>query len=223
MPANKPRVLLADDHLLVAEGLTGLLEPDYEIVAVVEDGPSLIDKATRERPDIVVSDVSMPGMDGIEATRELLKVLPEVKIVMLSMHDEAEWVQGAFDAGASGYVLKRAAITELRLALDEVLQGHHYVTPSLTRHLIRRESAEADEPRVVRVLLVDDQHLVRISIGAFLESFGDVEVVGEAGDGEEAVDKVGELGPDVVLMDLAMPRMDGTEATRRIVAQGGGA
>ncbi len=209
------RVLLADDHRLVAEGLLKLLEPELEVIGIVEDGRALVETARAERPDLVIADVAMPQLGGIEATRELRADLPELKILMLSMHDDPATVRAAFEAGADGYLLKSTAITELQSAIDQVLQGGEYLTPSLAARDGTTES--------IRVLLVDDQDLVRVGIGHFLESFEDVEVVGEAKDGSEAVARAAELAPDVILMDLAMPEMDGIDATRAILEHNAGA
>lgn len=218
-PAGKVRVLLADDHLVVAEGLRKLLEPELEVIGIVEDGRALVEVARAERPDLVIADVGMPRLGGIEAVAQLRAELPELKVVMLSMHDDPTTVRAAFEAGASGYLLKTTAAAELESAIREVMSGGEYVTPSLAAET-EDENAGATP---IRVLLVDDQDLVRVGIGHFLESFEDVEIAGEAVDGRQAVVKAAELAPDVILMDLAMPEMDGIDATRAILENDAGA
>jgi DNA-binding NarL/FixJ family response regulator len=126
-------VLLADDHPMMLEGLRKLLEPDYDVVGVVTDGPALLKAAALLRPDLVIADISMPGMDGIEVTRRLLKVAPEARVLILSMHTEPSWVRSAFEAGAHAYLPKSAAPEEIELAVREVLKGRFYVSPEVTR------------------------------------------------------------------------------------------
>ena len=119
----KTRILLADDHRLVAEGLRSLLEPDFELVAIVEDGRALLEAAERYWPEVVVVDVSMPLLNGIEAVRILKKKNDRVKVVFLTMHVDVDYALSALEAGASGYVLKHSAATELLTAIDHAIQG----------------------------------------------------------------------------------------------------
>ena len=107
---KKPRLLLADDHRLVAEGLRGLLEPDYQLVGIVENGRELLEAAARLMPDVVVADVSMPLLNGIEAVRQLKKKTPEVVVVFLTMHLDVAYAASAFEAGASGYVDRKSVV-----------------------------------------------------------------------------------------------------------------
>lgn len=133
---KKPRLLLADDHRLVAEGLRGLLEPDYQLVGIVENGRELLEAAARLMPDVVVADVSMPLLNGIEAVRQLKKKTPEVVVVFLTMHLDVAYAASAFEAGASGYVLKHSAASELLNAIDCALKGRTYITPMLAGELL---------------------------------------------------------------------------------------
>ncbi|NLX19727.1 MAG: response regulator transcription factor [Desulfobulbus sp.] len=133
---KKPRVLLADDHRLVAEGLRGLLEPDYQLVGIVEDGRALLEAADRLVPDVVVADISMPLLNGIEAVRQLKKKNPELAVVFLTMHLDVAYAASAFEAGASGYVLKHSASSELLTAIDSALKGRTYITPMLAGDLL---------------------------------------------------------------------------------------
>jgi DNA-binding NarL/FixJ family response regulator len=132
----RPRVLLADDHTLVLEGFRRLLESDFELVGSVEDGKALLAAAEELRPDIIVLDISMPMLNGIEAARHLKKTLPDTKLVILTMHADQTYAVEAFRAGASGYLLKRSAASELVFALKEVLKGRVYVTPLIAKDMM---------------------------------------------------------------------------------------
>jgi DNA-binding NarL/FixJ family response regulator len=132
---KRPRVLLADDHRIVAEGLRGLLEPEFEVVAVVEDGRALLEAARSLQPEVVVADITMPLINGIEVTSRLAKEQPGVKVVILTMHREEAYARRALEAGASGYVLKVAAPGELILAIRAALSGKVFVTPELAGEL----------------------------------------------------------------------------------------
>jgi DNA-binding NarL/FixJ family response regulator len=133
---KKPRLLLADDHRIVLEGLRGILEPEFEIVGAVEDGRALVAEAQRLKPDVVVADISMPGLNGMDAARQIKRMNAHIKIVFLTMHSEANYAAGGFDAGASGFVLKHSAPQELITAIHEALQGRTYVTPLIAGELI---------------------------------------------------------------------------------------
>jgi DNA-binding NarL/FixJ family response regulator len=118
---------------MMLEGLRKLLEPDYDVVGEVTDGPALLEAAALLRPDLVIADISMPGIDGIEVTRRLLTEVPEVRVLILSMHTEPSWIRSAFEAGAHAYLPKSAAPEEIELAVREVLKGRFYVSPEVTR------------------------------------------------------------------------------------------
>jgi len=130
---RRARVLLADDHRIVAEGLKGLLEPEFELVGIVEDGRAMLDAAEKLRPDVVVVDVSMPLLNGIEAVRQLKKKHKEIAVVFLTMHVDVTYAAKAFEAGASGYVLKHSAPSELITAITSALKGRTYITPPACR------------------------------------------------------------------------------------------
>ena len=133
---TKPRVLLADDHSLLLEGLKRILEGHCDVVGMVEDGRALLDAAARLKPTLVLLDISMPLLNGIDATRQLKSLLPEIKVIIVTMHANVDYLSEAFKAGAEGYLLKRSAGTELTQAIDSVLRGHYYVSSVLTKTLI---------------------------------------------------------------------------------------
>ena len=128
---KRPTVVAADDHRIVAEGLRSLLEPDFELVAVVEDGAELIEAHDRLHPDVVVADVTMPRLNGIQAMRRLREQGSTAKFVFLTMHPDVDYAVEALDAGASGYVLKHSAPEELVTAVREALAGRTYITPRI--------------------------------------------------------------------------------------------
>jgi DNA-binding NarL/FixJ family response regulator len=138
-----PRALLADDHPMMLEGLRKLLSPDFEIVGAVADGRALLEAAVIQRPDLIVADISMPGIDGIEATRRLRLLVPESRVLILSFHTEPSWVQAAFEAGAHGYLAKTAISTEIETAVREVLKGNFYLSPVVTQAVLGSSRQEA--------------------------------------------------------------------------------
>ena len=147
--SKRPRVLLADDHRMVAEGLKSLLAPEFELVGVVENGRALVEEAKRLRPDVIVADISMPQLNGIEAMAQLKEQDREVRVVFLTMHQEVAYARRALDAGASGYVLKHSAPAELVAAIRAALEGKTYVTPALAGEVLldmSREPAGARDP-----------------------------------------------------------------------------
>ncbi len=133
---KKPRVLLADDHTFVLEGFKKLLEEHCELVGAVEDGRALVDAVVDLQPQVVILDISMPRLNGIEAAKKLKKLLPEVKLIFVTMHAETVYVNEAFRAGASGYLLKQSAATELAQAVQSVMNGNFYVTPLIARDVV---------------------------------------------------------------------------------------
>ena len=135
---NRHRVLLAEDHTLVRAGLRALLDglPNIEVVGEAEHGGEAVTMATQLRPDVVVMDLSMPILNGIEATRRVMKLRPRPRILVLSMHDDTEYVRQALSAGASGYLLKSAAVRELELALAAVVRGEVWISPAIARGVV---------------------------------------------------------------------------------------
>lgn len=143
----KPRILLADDHRMVAEGVRGLLEPEYDLVGIVEDGRALLDAVEKLRPDAIVADVSMPLLNGIEAVRQIKKRHKSMVVIFLTMHVDVNYAASAFEAGASGYVLKHSASSELLTAISCGLKGKTYITPLLAGELLQyqREKPSVSE------------------------------------------------------------------------------
>jgi DNA-binding NarL/FixJ family response regulator len=146
---SKARVLLADDHMIVIEGLKKLLELEYDVVGTVEDGRALIAAVDRLRPEVVVADISMPHLNGIEAVRQIKEKHPQIKVVILTMHHDVQYATRAFDAGASGFVLKVSAASELITAINEVLKGKTYVTPTIAGKLIQSYREGGENPGAV--------------------------------------------------------------------------
>ncbi|MCS6897340.1 MAG: response regulator transcription factor [Nitrospira sp.] len=135
---NKPRVLLADDHGLVLAGLRRLVEDSCEVVGTVEDGRALIEAAQRLEPDLILLDIAMPLLNGIDAARQIRKLCPNTKLIFLTMQTSPTYATEAFQAGASGYLLKRSAPMELPLAIEAVLRGQHYLTPAIARPVLEK-------------------------------------------------------------------------------------
>ncbi len=133
---RRATVLLADDHRIVAEGLRGLLEPEFELVGIVEDGRAMLEAAEKLKPDVVVADVTMPLLNGIEAVRQLKKKHRDIAVVFLTMHLDVTYAASAFEAGALGYVLKHSAPSELVTAIRSALKGRTYITPLLAGELL---------------------------------------------------------------------------------------
>jgi DNA-binding NarL/FixJ family response regulator len=133
---RRPRVMLADDHRLVREAFARLLDVPCDVVGAVGDGRALIEAASELRPDIVVLDVSMPVLNGLDAGRQLKRLMPEVKLIFLTVSEDPDLAAEAFRAGASGYLLKNSAASELLKAIQEVFEGRSYVTPLSTQGLV---------------------------------------------------------------------------------------
>ena len=134
---SRPRVLLADDHTLVLDGFRKLLEDRCEVVGTAEDGRTLLRMAQELQPDIVTLDISMPQLNGVDAARKLKKILPRIKLIFVTMHADPAYVNEAFKAGASGYLLKRSAGSELLQAIQSVMDGQCYVTPLVAKGLVQ--------------------------------------------------------------------------------------
>jgi DNA-binding NarL/FixJ family response regulator len=155
----RPRVLLADDHQLLLGAFEKLLAADCDIVGQVPDGRALVAAAERLNPDVIVLDVLMPVLNGLEAARQIKRTHRNIRLVFLTMSEDADLAVEAFRAGASAYLLKRSAASELTTAIHEVMQGRTYITPLLTGDLVgslihpqERKKAEELTPRQREVL-----------------------------------------------------------------------
>jgi DNA-binding NarL/FixJ family response regulator len=143
---TKPRVLLADDHRMVAEGLKGLLSEEFELVGIVEDGRAMVAAAREMHPDVIVADISMPQLNGIDALALLKRDNPDVRVVFLTMHRDAAYARRALEAGASGFVLKHSAPAELVLAVRAALQCRTFITPDLAAEVFRTAKQKDNNP-----------------------------------------------------------------------------
>jgi len=137
---TKPRVLLADVHRMVAEGLRGLLAEEFELAGIVEDGRALVSAARELKPDVIVADISMPHLNGIDALVLLKQDNPRARIVFLTMHRDVAYARRALEAGALGFVLKHSAPAELLLAVRAALEGRTFIAPDLAAELLRTAS-----------------------------------------------------------------------------------
>ena len=125
------RLLLADDHTLILEGFRNVLEPNHTVVGMVGDGRALVQAALRLKPDLIILDITMPLLNGIDAAREIKKHLPEVKLLFVTMHASPTYLQAAIDAGGNGYVLKSSAREEILVAVEKVLNDEFFITPGV--------------------------------------------------------------------------------------------
>jgi DNA-binding NarL/FixJ family response regulator len=160
---TRPRVILADDHRIVAEGLRGILEPDFDLVAIVEDGRQLIETTERLRPDVIVVDITMPLLNGIEAVEMLSKSGSTAKVVFLTMHKDATYAARAMSLGASAFVLKHAASAELVQAIRAALVGQTFVSTAIAEAL--REptfSAESDARKDEPLLTLRQREILQL-------------------------------------------------------------
>ena len=144
-------VLLADDHAIVTDGLARILtEAHFDVVGAVRDGQQLLDAATRLRPDVIITDLSMPGLSGLDALARLRTEHVQSKVIVLTMHHDADLAADAIRGGASGFLLKESAGDELLTAVRHALDGKVYITPTVTQEIVERMAgpARAKEPQV---------------------------------------------------------------------------
>jgi DNA-binding NarL/FixJ family response regulator len=148
------RLLIADDHQLMAEGCKSLLEPEFEVVGIVSDGRTLVKTAVSLKPDVIVVDVGMPHLNGLDASEQLKQKLPSAKIVFLTMNTAAEISAEAFRRGASAYVLKHSAAEELVTAIRKVVRGESYLSPLIAKetvtYLITKGRSRASEKQITK-------------------------------------------------------------------------
>lgn len=215
------RVLLCDDHALIRTNVRRVIGdlPGFEVVGEAEAGNVGVQMATDLAVDLVVMDVSMPELDGIEATRQILAKSPAVKVLIFSSGAEGQAVPNAFSAGAHGYLLKDASLGEMHQALKTVMAGNRYLSQDLqpeseavetaAKFLPVGDSIKAHAGKIYRVALVDDSAVVRERVAATLSSLGGVLVVGQAGDVPEGLRLVRETKPDLLILDIGLPGESG--------------
>jgi DNA-binding NarL/FixJ family response regulator len=155
----KTRVLLADDHKIMREGLRSLLmaTPGVEVVGEAGDGRSAVQLALKLSPDVVVMDIGMPDLNGVDATRQIKAHAPTIKVVALSLHSDERFISGMFKAGASGYLLKDGAFEELARAIHTVAEGHTYLCPRIARTVVRDYLRDAQTATVGSVLALSER------------------------------------------------------------------
>ncbi len=175
---KRTRVILADDHRIVTEGLKNLLDPEFDLVEVVEDGQALLEAARKHKPDVIVADISMPKLNGIDALVELKKEDPDVRVVILTMHKEVSYARRALAAGASGYVLKHSAPFELVDAIHMAMDGETYISPRIAGEVIqdvrsgrevKDDPASSVTPRQREILQLLAEGLSAKEVGAILK------------------------------------------------------
>lgn len=133
---NRPKIIIADDHTLVAEACKKLLDAEYEVVATVGDGRTLVRTAAALKPQVIIIDISMPLLNGLDAGQQIKKLVPSVKLIYLTMNQDADLAAEAFRYGASGYLLKTCAASELTTAVREVLRGKSYLSPAIAKDTV---------------------------------------------------------------------------------------
>jgi len=171
---NLPRILIADDHTLVAEACKKLLEHEYEVVATVNDGRALVRAAVELKPHLIIVDVAMPLLNGLDAGQQVKEFLPSVKLVYLTMNHDADLAAEAFRRGASGYLVKTCAASELAIAVREVLKGKSYLSPMIAKgtvnfllrqdkELIEEEDRLTERQREVLQLLAEGKCMKEVA------------------------------------------------------------
>jgi DNA-binding NarL/FixJ family response regulator len=164
---SKPRILIADDHQILAEGVRNLLEKEFDIVGVLADGRELLSAAVEHRPDVIVTDIAMPSLNGIEAAAQIRDMGVKAKVIYLTQHRDVAYARRAMEAGAAGFVLKHSASSELLMAVREALQGRTYITPMIAGELLQsyREDESGRHNSVQRLTTRQQEVLQLIAEG----------------------------------------------------------
>jgi len=164
---NPIRIVLADDHQLVRAGIRSLLQRlhDVQVVAEASDGAEALHMVATERPDIVLMDIGMARLNGLEATEQIAQAFPDVRVIILSMHDNQEYVLQALRAGAAGYLLKDAATGELELALRSVMRGESWLSPAVSRQVVEGYVQRAGAEAPPDVLTARQREVLRLVAG----------------------------------------------------------
>jgi DNA-binding NarL/FixJ family response regulator len=170
---DRPRILIADDAL-VAEAFKNLIEPDYQVIRVVTDGKSLLSTAVEMKPDVVLMDMEMSLLDGLDTGRELKKLLPQTKVILLAMDDDPDVASKALCEWSSGYLLKKSAGVELKRAIGEVLRGHSYVTPGIAQKLIDEFLRTPRQRRTKELTTRQRQVLQLLAEGRSMKEAGEI-------------------------------------------------
>ena len=157
----KPRVLLADDHALLVGAFEKLLSGEFEIVGQVNDGRALVAAAAKLQPDVIVLDISMPLLNGLEAGRQIKQTNRNIKLIYVTMNEDSDIAAEAFRAGASGYILKRSAVSELSTAIREVMLGRSYITPLVASGLVG-SLMHTDDPKLTDVLTSRQREVLQL-------------------------------------------------------------
>ena len=160
---SRPRVLLADDHRVVSEGLKHLLADDFDLVGTVEDGRALVAAAKKLQPDVIVADITMPHLNGLDAMTQLKKDNSDIKVVILTMHHEAAYARRALEAGALGFVVKHSAPAELVMAIHAALKGQTFITPALASDVLRQAQNGSEENNdLAKALTARQREILRL-------------------------------------------------------------
>ena len=196
----KIRILIADDHAMLREGIRALLtlHKDIEVVGESSDGKEAVEKAEELKPDVVILDIAMPGMDGLEAARRIKKKNPEIKILILTQHDNKEYILSAIKAGMAGYVPKRALASELVSAIHAIYEGNPFLYPSAASALIEDYREHVNEEADDKLTGRQREILKLIAEGHTQGDRPDAEYQPEDGPGPQGQDhgKTGDSQPD---------------------------
>jgi DNA-binding NarL/FixJ family response regulator len=159
---NRVKILLADDHVLIAQALSHLLQAEFDVVGTVSDGRALLKTAGERKPDVVVVDIGMPLLNGLDAAEQLKTLHPQIKIIFLTQNREPRFAVEAFRRGASGYLLKDSAASELTLAISEALRGRSYVSPVIAKGMADETSASHGSPPLGRDLSGREREVLQL-------------------------------------------------------------
>ena len=170
---DRPRILIADDALS-AEAFKNLIEPDYQVIRVVTDGKSLLSTAVEMKPDVVLMDMEMSLLNGLDTGRELKKLLPQTKVILLAMDDDPDVASKAMCEWSSGYLQKKSAGVELKRAIGEVLRGHSYVTPGIAQKLIDEFLRTPRQSRTKELTTRQRQVLQLLAEGRSMKEAGEI-------------------------------------------------
>ena len=159
---SRPRILLADDHVLLAQALEHLLQREFDVVGTVSDGRALLKAAGEVHPDVVVVDIGMPLLNGLDAAEQLKALHPAIKVIFLTQNREPRFAVEAFRRHASGYLLKDSAASELTTAIREALRGRSYVSPSIAKGMVDEVSAPQADPTSLRDLSAREREVLQL-------------------------------------------------------------